>query len=109
MIVSAQFAAKKSKELGLKRWFTIAGDYTFGRDAVGVFVEFLKKLNPDVQIAGQAWPKLGEADYTPNINAIVAAKPDVIINWLWGADITTFLKQVSMYGLLDKGKWFTWD
>ncbi len=107
MIVSAQFAAKKSKELGLKRWFTIAGDYTYGRDAVGVFVEFLKKLDPDVQIAGQAWPKLGEADYTPNINAIVAAKPDVVINWLWGADITTFLKQVSMYGLLDKGKWFS--
>ena len=104
--MSAQYAAKKSKELGLKRWFTIAGDYSFGRDAAGVFVEFLKKFNPDVQIVGQAWPKLGEPDYTPNINAIMATKPDAVINWFWGADITTFLKQASMYGLLDKGKWF---
>ena len=66
-IVSAQYAAKKSKELGLKRWYTIAGDYSSGRDAVGVFVEFLKKFNPDVQIVGQAWPKLGESDFTPHI------------------------------------------
>ncbi len=106
-IMSAQYAAKKSKELGLKRWFTIAGDYSFGRDAAGVFVEFLKKFDPDVQIVGQAWPKLGEPDYTPNINAIMATKPDAVINWFWGEDITTFLKQASMYGLLDKGKWFS--
>jgi len=108
-IVSARYAAKKSKELGLTRWYTISPDYAFGRDTVNVFVEFLKKFNPDVQIVGQSWPKLGEPDYTPNINAIMAAKPDAVFNALWQADISTFLKQVSIYGFLDKSKWFIKD
>ena len=108
-IVSARYAAKKSKELGLKRWYTIAGDYSFGRDAVGVFVEFMRKFNPDVQIMGQAWPKLGESDFTPNITAIMLAKPDAVFNVIYGGDMTAFLKQASMYGLLDKSKWFLKD
>ncbi len=108
-IVSAQYAAKKAKELGLKRWYTIAGDYSFGRDGVGIFVEFLKKYYPEVQIVGQAWPKLGESDFTPHITAMAAAKPDAVFNLIWGGDMTTFIKQATMYGLLDKGKWFIKD
>jgi len=105
-IVSAQYAAKKSKELGLKRWYTIAGDYSFGRDAVAMFVEFLKKYSPDVQIVGQAWPKLGESDFTTNITAMMGAKPDAVFDGHWGLDLATLLKQASMYGFLDKSKWF---
>jgi branched-chain amino acid transport system substrate-binding protein len=105
-IVSAQFAAKKSKELRLKRWYTIAGDYSFGRDAVAMFIEFLKKYNPDVQIVGQAWPKLGESDFTTNITAMMGTKPDAVFDGHWGLDLATLMKQASMYGFLDKGKWF---
>jgi branched-chain amino acid transport system substrate-binding protein len=105
-IVSAQYAAKKSKELGLKRWYTIAGDYSYGRDLVAMFIEFLKKYNPDVQIVGQTWPKLGETDFTTNITAMMGAKPDAVFDGHWGLDLATFIKQASMYGFLDKGKWF---
>ncbi len=105
-VAGAQYAAKKSKELGLARWYTINSDYAYGRDQVRVFVEFLKKFDPDVQIVGQAWPKLGEPDFTPHITAIMAAKPDAVFDGLWGGDAANFMKQGSMYGLLDKGKWF---
>ena len=82
----------------------------FGRQGGGgLFAEFLKKFDPDVQIVGQSWPKLGESVFTPDITAIMAAKPDGIFNHLWGGDMTTFMKQGSMYGLLDKGKWFIKD
>ena len=97
-IAGAQCAAKKSKELGLKRWYTINSDSAYGRDQVRVFVEFLKKFNPDVQIVGQAWPKLGQPDFTPHITAIMAAKPDAVFNGLWGGDTANFMKQASMYG-----------
>jgi branched-chain amino acid transport system substrate-binding protein len=108
-IVAAQYAAKKAKELGLKRWYTIAEDYQAGREVVGLFAEYLKKFDPDVQIVGQSWPKLGESVFTPDITAIMAAKPDAIYNHQWAGDMTAFLQQGSMYGLLDKGKWFFKD
>ena len=105
-IVMAKYAAAKSKEFGLKRWYTIAGDYSQGRDSVALFIEFLKKFNPDVQIVGQAWPKLGEADYTTNITAMMATKPDAVFDGHWGLDMATFVKQAAMYGFLDKSKFF---
>ena len=44
-------------------------DYAYGQDVTKAFVEHLKKLQPDIEIVDQQWPKLGEQDYTPFINA----------------------------------------
>jgi len=102
-----QYAGRVSKELGLTQWFTISADYAFGRDMVNIFVEFLKKSNPAVEIKGQAWPKLYEADYTPQISAILAAKPQAVYCPLWGGDLIAFIKQSMMYGLFEKTKFFS--
>ena len=51
---------------------TISPDYAYGQDVTKAFVEHLKKLKPSVQIVDQQWPKLGEGDYTPFINAQLA-------------------------------------
>jgi hypothetical protein len=71
-----------------------------------MFIEFLKKYDPDVQIVGQTWPKLGETDFTTNITVMMVTKPDAVFDGHWGLDLATFMKQASMYGFLDKGKWF---
>ena len=105
-MVSGSYAANKSKELGLNKWYTIAADYAFGRESVGFFVEHLKKQYPKAEIVGQAWPKLGEQDFTPHITAIMGAKPDAVFNDLFSGDIANFIKQGSMYGLFEKGKCF---
>jgi branched-chain amino acid transport system substrate-binding protein len=53
---------------------TIAFDYAYGQDVTKAFVEHIKKLKPSVQIVDQQWPKLGEQDYNPFINAQMAKK-----------------------------------
>ena len=101
-----RYAANKSKELGLAKWYTIAADYALGRESIDVFVEHLKKYYPKAEIIGQAWPKLGEPDFTPHITAIMGAKPDAVFNDLYSGDIANFIKQGNMYGLFDKSKFF---
>ena len=64
-----------------------------GPDAA--FVTHLKKLRPDIEIVDQQWPKLGEADYTPFINAQLAKKPDAVFTSLWGGHFVTFVKQAK--------------
>ena len=58
---------------------TIAFDYAYGQDVTKAFVEHMKKIKPSVQIVDQQWPKLGEADYTPFINAQLAKKPEAVV------------------------------
>ena len=69
------------------------------------FVEHLKKIKPDVEIVDQQWPKLGEADYTPFINAQLGKKPEAIFSSLWGGHFVTFAKQAKPLGYFDALKY----
>ncbi|HKC42723.1 MAG TPA: ABC transporter substrate-binding protein, partial [Burkholderiales bacterium] len=77
---------------------TISPDYAYGQDVTKAFVEHLKKLKPSVEIVDQQWPKLGEADYTPFINAQMAKKPEAVFSSLWGGHFVTFAKQAKPLG-----------
>src|SRR6266511_2076741 len=48
---------------------TMSFDYAYGQDVTRAFVEHLKKVKPSGAIVDQQWPKLGEQDYNPFINA----------------------------------------
>jgi branched-chain amino acid transport system substrate-binding protein len=80
---------------------TISPDYAYGQDATRAFVEHLKRIKPSVQIVDQQWPKLGEADYTPFINAQLAKKPEAVFSSLWGGHFVTFAKQATPLGYFD--------
>lgn len=95
----AVLAAKKKE---WKRIATIGPDYSYGHSVTGAFVPWLQKLRPDVEIVHQAWPKLGESDYMPFINAVMASKPDAVFSTLWGGHFITFAKQASPYGFFKK-------
>jgi branched-chain amino acid transport system substrate-binding protein len=84
---------------------TISPDYAYGQDVTKSFVDHLKKIKPSVQIVDQQWPKLGEADYTPFINAQMAKKPDAIFSSLWGGHFVTFSKQAKPLGYFDAVKY----
>ena len=101
-IASAKYAAQKSKELGLTRWYTLAEDFAHGRETVAMFLHFFKKYNPKVEIVGQVWPKLGEPDFTSHITAILNAKPQAVFALVLAADSITFARQGAMYGLFDQ-------
>lgn len=79
----------------IKRVGTMSPDYAFGQDVTRAFVTHLKKVRPDIEIVDQQWPKLGETDYTPFINAQMAKKPDAVFSSLWGGHFVTFAKQAK--------------
>lgn len=91
-------AALMAKWQDVKKVATIAPDYAYGRDAVGSFIEYLKKLRPDIEIVDQQWPKLGEADFTAFITAQMGKKPDAVECNVFGGDFVTFAKQAAPLG-----------
>jgi branched-chain amino acid transport system substrate-binding protein len=84
---------------------TIAFDYAYGQDVTRAFVEHMKKIKPSVQIVDQQWPKLGEQDYNPFINAQMAKKPEAIVSSIWGGFFVTYAKQAKALGLFDAVKY----
>lgn len=84
---------------------TISPDYAYGQDVTKSFVDHIKKIKPSVQIVDQQWPKLGEADYTPFINAQMAKKPEAVFSSLWGGHFVTFAKQAKPLGYFDAVKY----
>jgi len=84
---------------------TIAFDYAYGQDVTKSFVEHIKKIKPSVQIVDQQWPKLGEQDYNPFINAQMAKKPEAIVSSIWGGFFVTYSKQAKALGMFDAVKY----
>src|SRR5258705_4800846 len=84
---------------------TIAFDYAYGQDVTKAFVEHIKKLKPSVEIVDQHWPKLGEQDYKPFINAQMAKKPEAIVSSIWGGFFVTYSKQAKALGAFDAVKY----
>jgi branched-chain amino acid transport system substrate-binding protein len=93
--IEGRTAAELMAKWPVKRIATIAPDYAYGQDVAKEFVAHLKKIKPDVEIVDQQWPKLGEADYTPFINAQLGKKPEAVFSALWGGHFLTFAKQAK--------------
>ena len=89
---------------GNKRIAFIGGDYEAAHQGLKFFKEWLAKVNPSAEIVSEAWPKLGEPDYSSYITRLMSSKPDVIWSYLWGADLVGFIKQGKPYGVFDKTK-----
>lgn len=85
-----------------KRIAFIGGDYEASHQGLKYFGEWLAKVNPGAEIVAEAWPKLGEQDYSSYITRLMSAKPDVVYSYLWGADLVGFVKQAKPYGVFDK-------
>ncbi len=97
-------AAEVMAKWNVKRIATIGPDYAYGQDVTRAFVDWIKKIKAGVEIVDQEWPKLGEADYTPFINAMLAKKPDAVFSSLWGGFFVTFAKQAKPLGFFDAVK-----
>ena len=102
--IEGRTAAELMAKWQVKKVATMSPDYAFGQDLTKAFVAHLKKLRPDIEIVDQQWPKLGEADYTPFINAQMAKKPDAVFSSLWGGHFVTFVKQANPLKYFDAVK-----
>ena len=105
-IVGGAYAAKVAKAKNLKKWMTCSPDYAYGRDTTAQFVEYLKMFAPEVEVVGDAWPKLFQPDYTEVITKILQAKPQALYSCLWGGDLTSYIDQGSIYALFGQTEFF---
>lgn len=87
-----------------KRIAFIGGDYEAAHQGLRYFKEWLAKVNPTAEIVAEAWPKIGEPDYSSYITKLISSKPDAVFSYLWGADLIGFTKQAKPYGLFEKTK-----
>lgn len=98
-IVGGAYAAQIAKRDGLQKWMICSPDYAYGRDTSAEFFEYLKHFNPDVELVGEVWPKLFQADYSEVITRLLRSKPQAVYSCLWGGDLTSFIDQGNIYGL----------
>ncbi|HVY07483.1 MAG TPA: ABC transporter substrate-binding protein [Burkholderiales bacterium] len=105
-IVSAAYAGNVAKAKGLKTWMSCSPDYAYGRDNTGLFIEYLKKFHPEVEVVGETWPKLFQADYTENITKILQVKPQALYSALWAGDLVSFIDQSAIYDLFSQTSLF---
>jgi branched-chain amino acid transport system substrate-binding protein len=80
-------------------------------EASHAYVTNLKKrlavTFPDCEVIVEAWPKIGETDYTPYITRLMAAEPEAVYSVLWAGDLVAFIKQATPYGFFDKTQFGT--
>jgi branched-chain amino acid transport system substrate-binding protein len=105
-IVGGDYSGRVAKERGLKRWMSISPDYSYGLDTTAEFFEYLKYFNKDVEVVNSVWPKLFQADYSEPITRLLQGKPQAIYSCLWGGDLTSFIDQASIYGLMNDRQFF---
>jgi len=105
-IVSAAYAGHIAKARGLKTWMSCSPDYAYGRDNTSLFLEYLKRFYPDMEMVGEAWPKLFQADYTENITKILQSKPQALYSALWAGDLVSFIDQAGIYNLFGQTNLF---
>jgi branched-chain amino acid transport system substrate-binding protein len=97
-LAGGEYASKKP----YKKWYIIGDDYEYSHSIAENFWAGLKKNKPDVEQVGDAWPKLGETDYTPYLTALVAKKPEAVYAAFGASGLIAFMKQAKLFGLFDK-------
>ncbi len=91
----AQVLAKKP----FTKYWIAGDDMEYGHAITDAVWNNLKVLKPNVELLGQTWWKVGEADFAPYITAILSAKPDFLIMGNSGASVIGFQKAAKATGL----------
>jgi len=96
--VTARYAAEN---LG-RKWYYLIADYAWGWDTFNSFSAVAKEYGGST--VGVSAHPLGASDFSPYINKILAAKPEVIILANGGRDQINAHKQLREFGAFEKSK-----
>src|SRR6266700_1875715 len=92
-------AGRLAAGLGVSKIFIVSPKYLFGISETNAFVAALKKANSSVQIVNNpsTWyvPFPTNPRWDSTINAIQAAKPDLVYSNIFAADQINFVKQAQ--------------
>jgi len=97
--MQARMLAEEAAKLPAKRWAVIAPNYEYGQSAVAVFKKLLSEKRPDIEWVAEQWPPQGKIDAGPVAQAIAAAKPDAILNVMFGPDLVKLVREGNARGL----------
>lgn len=100
-IIGKAGAVQLSKTPHQKIWLA-GSDYEYGHSVINNLWSNLTILKPGVEKMGESWWRVGETDFTPYINAIRSAKPDILVVGTGGADMVAFMKAVKATGLIQE-------
>ncbi|OWW19635.1 ABC transporter substrate-binding protein [Noviherbaspirillum denitrificans] len=93
----SEAAGRFANQKGYKRMFVVAPNYQAGREHVDGFDKEYTG-----EIAGRAYNKIGQLDFSVEIGQIRAANPDAVFFALWGPMAINFVKQFNQAGLNKK-------
>ncbi|WP_413991386.1 ABC transporter substrate-binding protein [Labrys okinawensis] len=97
--MQAAMLAEEAAKLPAKTWATVAPNYEYGQSAVAVFKQILSAKRPDVKWVGEQWPTQGKIDAGPVVEALLASKPDAVLNVTFGGDLVKFVREGTTRGL----------
>jgi branched-chain amino acid transport system substrate-binding protein len=101
-VAGSIYLAEYSKAKKLNKWATCSPDYAYGRDVTAQYLQFLKQFNPDIEVITDAWPKLGQPDFTEVITKLIQAKPQALFTLLYAGDLSAFVNQGNVYALFSQ-------
>ncbi|MDE2297442.1 MAG: ABC transporter substrate-binding protein [Burkholderiales bacterium] len=82
-----------------KRWALVYPNYEYGQSAAATFKALMKAAQPDIEFVGEQATPLGKVDAGSVVQALADAKPDAILNVLFGADLAKFVREGNTRGL----------
>ena len=85
---------KYAQEKGMKRVFLMAPNYQAGKDALAGFKRHFKG-----EVVDEAYPPLGQLDFSAELAKIAAAKPDGFFTFMPGGMGVNLVKQYRQAGL----------
>jgi ABC-type branched-subunit amino acid transport system substrate-binding protein len=86
-------AATFAAEQGWMRPALMVPNYAYGQDVGVGFKGYYNQLVPDGQVVNEQFPEFDEDNFTPFINAMVAANPDGILTAFFSSFILPFASQ----------------
>ena len=101
-VAGSIYLASLAKEKKLNKWATCSPDYAYGRDTTAQYLQFLKQFDPDIEVVTDAWPKLGQPDFTEVITKLIQAKPQALFTLLYAGDLSAFVNQGNVYALFSQ-------
>jgi branched-chain amino acid transport system substrate-binding protein len=77
-------------------------DYSYGRNNWEAFKQILTRYGVEFKVVAEQWPKVGSSpsEIARHVDALKAAKPDLIFSSMLFADLPVFMSQAHAAGLL---------
>lgn len=92
----------------IKRVASLAAAYGYGYSTWEMFRATMSKYRPDVEFVAEQEAGFNTMDFTPQLTAIMAARPNMVIATPWGGEAVMMLRQAVLLGLFDEPYFKVW-